>query len=162
MTKIDDWMLARYQWMADWIYTLLEVSPYRVSAHLFTGFGVMTFFMFAEETIRRGVPRLSMVLGLLFCMITPVFAVPLAFRRDKEWEQGKTPTLSPLDGRGPRVMWLFLAAVYVGIDLTKPEFTLNDLFASCGVASILSAYYFYGCIPPTPRQRRARILVTQT
>lgn len=157
--KIDAWIMARHQWMADRIYSRFGLSPYEISANVF---GAIILANLAYWGIKFSVQIADMTaMNIIFAFagfVVPSMWFWIALEKHRRYVRTKTAPTTPMDDFFRILICMpLLPTVVVGlvILLFPPDWLL---VREVTFALEISAFYFYGCNAPTLIERKEKKL----
>lgn len=158
--KIDAWIMARHQWVADRIYSRAGLSPYEIAAHMFGAVCVcnMAYHGIRFSATSPGIESLYIFMAVM-SVIVPAIWFWLALLRHNEYARTKlTPFQPPADDyfrMSFLVLWV-IGLVPGIIDISDKPYRL---FSELALTFYTIGFYFYGCNAPTFIERKEHKLV---
>jgi hypothetical protein len=160
--KLDAWILDRFQYLANLAYTRFETSPYAIAAkcfHAAGGSAIMGVGLIMTGQIGDESDRHPLVYALLFIvMVAMFFESYWAHKKHLLWKASKLPAHES-DFRLPvlRVFWVLMVVDSIGataLGIILSDLELRSLFSHLFDISMMSAFYFLSCQPPTRIEKK--------
>lgn len=164
METIDAWVLGKYQYAADWVYTRNRaISPYWLAAQSFAVSSLFVVMFIAVKMEMRQNWFYMFIVGIQIPVMA--FAYHHTMKRHAAWLKHRLT--SPIsDIIFARRMFLVLATLAWAIPLLSMVVPVGKVDGADWLFSLyhtfmVTGYYFESCMPPTPMQRRQGEMIPQ-